>query len=105
MFMLTFLLDDLIKTNHLNESQLPLKRSLEFLPPADRLLLIPMAKEYTAISLTSKGINSLANSDWVYLEATKAATKSRWKIRIITAELDFRVQTSRYDYDIQGHIV
>lgn len=85
--MFAFLPKDLPKSHNLYESQLPLKSSLQFLPPADRLLLIPMAKNYTAASLAKKGINSLANFDHTpHVEAIKAATGSRWKIRIVTAD-------------------
>jgi hypothetical protein len=46
-----------------------------------------MAKNYTAASLAKKGINSLANFDHTpHVEAIKAATGSRWKIRIVTAD-------------------
>jgi hypothetical protein len=77
-------------------NQSPLKRSLRNLPPANRLLLIPMAKEYSAFSLANKGVNSLANYHRDSFEAIKAATGNGWKIRIVTAELKLSFQTGYY---------
>ncbi len=88
MFMFAFVSKDLLKSHHFDESKSDLIRSLQFLPPADRLLLIPMEENYTAASLAKKGINSLANFDRAHFEAIKAATGNRWKIRIIAAELE-----------------
>lgn len=100
MFMLVFSIERPHQTHHLYEPQASLKRSLQRLPPADRLVIIPMMKEYTAASLANKGINSLADSHRAHFEAIKAATESRWKIRIVTAILDYYIRTDRYD-DIQ----
>lgn len=63
-----------------------LKRSLTDLPPEDRLLLIPLVKEYTEYSL-SKGVDALDYPHRKQYEAIKAATGEGWKIRIITAKL------------------
>ena len=72
-----------------------LKYALGELPPADRLVLIPMAKEYTAFSLANKGVNTLANEHRSYYEAIKAAGNG-WKIRIVNAELKRSFQTGYY---------
>ena len=72
-----------------------LKDTLGDLPPADRLVLIPMAKEYTAFSLANKGVNTLTNEHRSYYEAIKAA-ENGWKIRIVNAELKESFQTVDY---------
>ena len=76
-----------------------LKRSLTDLPPVDRLLLIPLVKEYTEYSL-SKGIDALDYPHRKQYEAIKAATGEGWKIRIITAKLFHMVETSAYGENI-----
>ena len=71
-----------------------LKRSLTDLPPADRLLLIPLVKEYTEYSL-SKGVDAFDYPHRKQYEAIKAATGEGWKIRIITAK-HYRFDFSAY---------
>jgi len=73
-----------------------LKRSLTDLPPVDRLLLIPLVKEYTEYSL-SKGVDALDYPHRKQYEAIKAATGEGWKIRIITAK-HFRFDFSSYSH-------
>ena len=80
----------------LNNSMSSLKWSLENLPPADRMLLIPMAKEYTAASLAHTGINAFAHHHRAYVEAIKAAAGKGWKLLIVTAELEHTRKTGYY---------
>ena len=81
----------------LHSSISSLKWSLEMLPPADRMLLIPMAKEYTALSLSNnKGINAFNHYHRSRLEGIKAAAGEGWKVLIVTAELDHTQQVGYY---------
>ena len=80
--------DEKAPTAHLlNKSISSLKWSLDMLPPADRMLLIPMAKRYTAASLANKGINAFSPKHRARVEAIKAAAGEGWKLLIVTAEL------------------
>jgi hypothetical protein len=54
-------------------NQSMLKSKLGDLPPAERLLLIPTAKDCTAFSLANKGVNSLTHSHRAYFQAIKTA--------------------------------
>ena len=87
----------------LNSSMSSLKWSLERLPPADRMMLIPLAKEYTALSLSNnKGINAFTDHHRSYLEAIKAAaTGEGWKLLVVTAEMK-HVEKEDHGYIFQS---
>ena len=80
----------------LHYSMSSLKWSLENLPPADRMLLIPMKRKYTASSLGRAGINAFAHHHRAYVEAIKAAAGEGWKLVIVTAELVHTRKTGYY---------
>ena len=80
----------------LNNSMSSLKWSLENLPPADRMLLIPMKRRYTAASLAHTGINAFAHHHRAYVEAIKSAAGKGWKLLIVTAELEHTRKTGYY---------
>ena len=84
----------------LNCSMSSLKWSLERLPPVDRMMLIPLEKEYTALSLSNnKGINAFTDHHRSYVEAIKAAaTGEGWKLLVVTAELKHVKKTVDDDY-------
>ena len=87
----------------LHSSISSLKWSLEMLPPADRMLLIPMAMEYTAVSLSNnKGINAFNHYHRSRLEGIKAAAGEGWKILIVTAELN-HTQVITYYGDVHSN--
>ena len=71
----------------INKSMSNLKWSLEMLPPADRMLLIPMAKVYASASFVKEGINYFTTRHREQVEAIKASTGEGWKILIIYAQL------------------
>lgn len=73
-----------------------IKTALVGLPPADRMLLIPMAKEYTAASLAKMGINALECSHRARFEALNAAVSEEWRLLLVTAQLDCTQVTGYY---------
>jgi len=80
----------------LNKSISSLKWSLEMLPPVDRMLLIPMAKRYTAASLVNMGVNAFSPKHRARVEAIKAAAGEGWKVLIVTAELKHTRKSGYY---------
>ena len=74
-----------------------LKWSLDSLRPADRMLLVPLCKEYDALSfLRSKGINALVSKHRAKFEAIKASVGEEWKILIATSTLKHTRRTGYY---------
>jgi len=86
----------------LNHSMSSLKWSLDMLPPADRMMLIPMAKEYTALSLLHRGFNAFSPKHRARVEAIKAAAGEGWKLLIVTAELKHSEKTNYYGETIDS---
>ena len=79
----------------LNGSMSLLKSNLDTLRPADRMMLIPLAKEYSAASLACKGINALAHHHRAKLEAIKASVGDEWQVLITTANLNHTRKVGR----------
>eukprot|EP00984_Skeletonema_dohrnii_P014960 scaffold6403_cov128-Skeletonema_dohrnii-CCMP3373.AAC.11 len=68
------------KTSHL-------LRSLNGLSPVDRMVVIPLEKQYRIHSLVNSGINALSNKHRRKAEALKAAGTD-WELRIVNAKLE-----------------
>lgn len=71
----------------LRDSMSPVKKSVAGLPPADRILLVPLKKEYTVVSLATKGVNAMTSEHRAKFEA------------LVTAELTHAVVDSYYHDD------
>ena len=56
-----------------NESRTLLEESLYGLPPADRMVVLPLVKEYDGLTLVNTGINALSRFQRKRAEALKAA--------------------------------
>ena len=67
------------KTSHL-------LRSLNGLSPVDRMVVIPLKKQYRIHSLVNSGINALSDKHRQQAEALKAAGTD-WELRIVNAKL------------------
>jgi len=68
------------KTSHL-------LRSLNGLSPVDRMVVIPLKKQYRIHSLVNSGINALSDKHRQKAEALKAAGTD-WELRIVNAKLE-----------------
>jgi hypothetical protein len=77
----------------INESTSQFKRALNGLPPADRMVLIPLEEEYDVLSLVNSGINALSRKHRQKAEALKAAGAD-WELLIVNAKL---VHSCGYD--------
>ncbi len=64
-----------------------IERSLNGLPPEDRMILIPLEKEYDGISLVNAGIKALSREHRLKAEALKAAG-AEWEFLIVNAKLE-----------------
>eukprot|EP00984_Skeletonema_dohrnii_P014959 scaffold6403_cov128-Skeletonema_dohrnii-CCMP3373.AAC.10 len=71
----------------ITETISPLTCSLGGLPPADRIIVIPLDKEYRIHSLANSGINALSRAHRQKAEALKAAGTD-WELRIVNAKLE-----------------
>ena len=71
----------------ITETISPLTCSLVGLPPADRIVVIPLEKEYRIHSLANSGINALSRAHRQKAEALKAAGTD-WELRIVNAKLE-----------------
>ena len=71
----------------INKSMSNLKWSLDMLPPADRMLLIPLAKVYASAFFVKEGITFFPPQHREQIEAIKAAAGEGWKLLIVTAQL------------------
>ncbi|KAK1741062.1 hypothetical protein QTG54_008314 [Skeletonema marinoi] len=71
----------------ITETISPLTCSLGGLPPADRIVVIPLEKEYRIHSLANSGINALSRAHRQKAEALKAAGTD-WELRIVNAKLE-----------------
>jgi len=71
----------------ITETISPLACSLGGLPPADRIVVIPLEKEYRIHSLANSGINALSRAHRQKAEALKAAGTD-WELRIVNAKLE-----------------
>eukprot|EP00985_Skeletonema_marinoi_P002537 scaffold1048_cov135-Skeletonema_marinoi.AAC.8 len=71
----------------IHESISPFKRTLNGLPPADRMVLIPLEKEYDGLTLVNTGINALSRAHRQKAEALKAAGAD-WELLIVNAKLE-----------------
>ena len=83
----------------LRDSLASLKLNIGMLPPADRVFVIPLAKNYPAHSFEYKGINALTPQHRSKFEAIRAASTKEWKILIVLAELTHTFETYAYDDD------
>jgi len=71
----------------LRSSMLPLEQSMAFLPPLERIVLVPLLKEYDVSSLIMNGINELSYEHRSKAEAIKAARKGDWRVLIVNAKM------------------
>ena len=71
-----------------------LKKSLTGLPPADRLVVLPLHQNYEAFRLQHFGINALSHEHRKKAEALKAAG-TKWEFVIVNAMRE--ITFSRYD--------
>jgi len=71
----------------LRSSMLPLEQSMAFLPPLERIVLIPLLKEYDVSSLMMNGINELSYEHRAKAEAVKAGRKGDWKVLIVNTKM------------------
>lgn len=79
----------------ITESRSQFKWALNALPPVDRMVVIPLEKEYDAITLVANsGINALSRAHREKAEAIKVAGED-WKLVIVNAKL---VHTCGYGY-------
>jgi hypothetical protein len=78
----------------ITESRSQFKWALNALPPVDRMVVIPLQKEYDALSLAISGINELSRAHREKAEAVKVAGTD-WKLVIVNAKL---VHTCGYGY-------
>ena len=69
---------------------------MDALPPADRMVLVPFAKDYKESSLMKHGINVLSNRHRSYVEAIRAAAEQGWKLLLVNAELNHSRKTGYY---------
>mmetsp|Transcript_35287 Transcript_35287/g.72082 ORF Transcript_35287/g.72082 Transcript_35287/m.72082 type:complete len:734 (+) Transcript_35287:666-2867(+) len=85
-----------------NESRTLLEESLYGLPPADRMVVLPLVKEYDGLTLVNTGINALSRFQRKRAEALKAAGPD-WELLIVNAKLE---HTCGYDehYDLASVI-
>eukprot|EP00986_Skeletonema_menzelii_P006158 scaffold2330_cov136-Skeletonema_menzelii.AAC.9 len=70
----------------IHDSTFPFEGSLNGLSPAERMVLIPLEKEYDGLSLVTSGIKALSRSHRQKAEALKAAG-AEWELLIINAKL------------------
>ncbi len=70
----------------LHGSTSPFERSLNSLPPDDRMVLIPLEKDYDGLSLVNAGIKALSREHRQKAEALKAAG-AEWEFLIVNAKL------------------
>ena len=80
--------------NHIHDSIIPLKITMDLLRPADKMILIPLAKHYKEAVLLNSGINALIDTQRAYVEGIKAA--SDWKVLIVTAKLRHTYKEAYY---------
>jgi len=64
----------------------PIESSLNGLPPDDRMVLIPLEREYDGLSLVNAGIKALSREHRQKAEALKAAG-AEWEFLIVNAKL------------------
>lgn len=70
----------------ITESRSHFKASLSRLPPVDRMVVIPLEKEYHLSILANSGINALSRAHREKAEAIKVAGED-WKVVIVNAKL------------------
>ena len=70
----------------MNDSTSSLSWALEMLPPSDRIMLIPLEKEYQTADIARQGFGVLLTYHRVYVEKLKAAAGPTWKILLLNAE-------------------
>lgn len=76
------------------EKTSPLTHSLNGLPPADRMVVVPLETQYRIHSLANSGINALSRAHRQKAEALKAA-QPHWELLIVNAKL---VHTCAYEF-------
>eukprot|EP00984_Skeletonema_dohrnii_P014955 scaffold6403_cov128-Skeletonema_dohrnii-CCMP3373.AAC.6 len=70
-----------------NECRTLFEESLMGLPPADRMVLIPLMKEYDGLTIVNSGIKALSSAHRRKAEALKAAGAD-WELLIVNAKLE-----------------
>ena len=87
----------------LKSSLSSLKWTLNGLPPSDKILLVPLLKEYKAVDLVRYGINALSHDHRSRVEAIKvSASRKGWRVLILNAEMTRTHRTNYYGNTISS---
>ena len=84
----------------LRDSIVPLENSLSLLPRPDRMVIVPLQKEYTGAVISRHGIKALLNDHRAKAESLKVAGEN-WNVLIVNATNKYST-TSTVDVDWSG---